>query len=297
MCRASPYRLSGNLFDREEETVSARQLFFLSCEGAKSEPSYFKNVNRHLRDVRSGGACVHVLKHPNDGLSSVEAVYELLEECRAIREEEKLIPDSVCQEIEKSFSRDEISQIMRGDGGVDEDRKRRFRDALLSLGINLAYRKYLNALSSESEDRFVVVLDRDTDSHTLESLRGICRKCKERGYICCLTNPCFEFWLLLHLVDVQTICIPEERTRLLSNKKVSKKHTYVSKRVSDLAGHGKRISPRVFDDHYWKTREKAMRAAEAFARKNEDVLNRLGTSLPDLMNEIFGATGKARVDP
>lgn len=286
MSKTNPYRLSGNLFAREEGIVFACQLFFLSCEGAKSEPSYFNNLNRHLRDIRGGGALVHVLKHPNDGLSSVDAVYELLEECRAIREEEKLIPDSVYQEIEKSFSNAEITQIMRGDGFVDEDRKKQFLDALLSLGINLDYRQYLKTLSSESEDRFVVVLDRDADSHTVESLNRICQKCRERNYICCLTNPCFEFWLLLHLVGVQTLSDPEEKVRLLSNKKVSKKHTYVSKRVSDLAGHGKRISERVFDVYYWQERERALRAAETFARQNEDILNQLGTSLPDLMDAI-----------
>lgn len=287
MNKTNPYRLSGNLFAREEEVVEARRLIFLSCEGTKTEPSYFKNLNRHLQTAHKGGVFIHILRHPNDGLSSVEAVYSLLDECRVLREEDKLLPDSACQKIKESFSDDEIKQILRGDTSFDGARRKQFMDALLSLGINLDYRKYLGSISSEKDEKFVVVLDRDASSHTEESLNRIFQKCKEHNYICCLTNPCFEFWLLLHLVDVKKISTADEKMRLLSNKKVSKLHTYVSKMVSDIAGHGKRISAPLFDTYYWQGREQALKAAQEFATQNEDILNQVGTSLPDLMRELY----------
>lgn len=264
-----------------------RQLVFLSCEGAETEPSYFKNMNRHLRDAPGGGVFLHVLKHPHDGLSSVDAVYELLEECQKLREDEKLIPDSAYQELLETFDAEEIERIVRGDLSVDRQRKRRFLDALLSQGINLHYRQYLKDSTAKDDDRFAIVLDRDMESHTLESLERILQKSRDRGYICCLTNPCFEFWLLLHLVDVKALVGSAELSRLRDNKKISRMHTYVSRKVSEIAGHAKRISARSFDVHYWQSLEKALLAARAFATKNEDILCQVGTSLPDLIAPIF----------
>ena len=40
---AGSYRLSGGLFDRQEEgTEAVKRMVFLSVEGLRSEPSYFK---------------------------------------------------------------------------------------------------------------------------------------------------------------------------------------------------------------------------------------------------------------
>lgn len=46
------YRLSAQgLFERESETTDVKRLFFLSVEGARTEKSYFDNLNRVLKEL------------------------------------------------------------------------------------------------------------------------------------------------------------------------------------------------------------------------------------------------------
>jgi hypothetical protein len=53
----------------------------------------------------------------------------------------------------------------------------------------------------------------------------------------CVSNPCFELWLLLHLEDV--LSYDSDRMKeLAANKKNSKRgNTWLKKRMKDLMGH------------------------------------------------------------
>lgn len=52
-------------------------------------------------------------------------------------------------------------------------------------------------------------------------------KCKEKGFGFYLTNPCFEFWLLLHFDDVKTL----DEEKLLNNPKVSSRRRYTEQEL------------------------------------------------------------------
>lgn len=280
------YRLSGGFFDREEETVDVRRSVFLSVEGVRSEPSYFRALDRWLKENRRGDVQIYVLKHPNDGLSSPTDVYDLLEECRALREEERFLPESAVDELKQRFTDEEITELVNGASALPEERRREFFDTLLKMGINLSYRKFLKDANSSDGDLFAVVIDRDVESHSREELNKIVEKCREKSFLCCLTNPNFEFWLLLHLVDVEELLKPEERERILRNKKETNKHTYISKWVSKMAGHAKRIPWPKFKTHYGPNLDKAREAAKSFAGSNEKILDQVGTMMPVLLEKL-----------
>ena len=59
-----------------------------------------------------------------------------------------------------------------------------------------------------------------------------------KKYTCYIANPCFEFWLLLHLSDVNNE-YADKLEEIRENKKVSNNHTFVSKVLSSKAHHGK----------------------------------------------------------
>lgn len=278
MSNSNRYRLSMELSGRKEELLVARRLFFLSVEGHQTEACYFKCLRRKLRVLPNYDADLHIIEHLNDGRTSVDAIYNLLEECKRLREGEKLLPDSVLQVL--NLSEETVAASLR-----DKQKKKAVLHQLHLLGINLAYRRYLKEASS-SEDYFVIVLDRDCGAHTEDAVGALLLKCKQEKIICCLTNPCFEFWLLLHLVDKGELLKPEELERIKENARSSQKHTYVSKKVSDLAKHAKRIPSTTFDTYYWERLPYAMEAAQAFATKNEDLIERVGTTLPDLIDKL-----------
>ena len=288
MTERRTYRLSGGLFDREEETSEVKRLFFLSVEGISTEPSYFINLNRVLRDLGVDDATLVVLRHRNDGLSSPDDVYSLLEECSNLRDKgnDTLLPTPVIEKLREEFSEEDIKNLLSEASDVSSDKVRRFRDMLATLGINLNYRDYIKSIPS-SADKFVIVIDRDVHSHTRACLEEIYRKCNDRSFICCLTNPCFEFWLLLHLVDAQAFLNSDELKKIRENAKISKRHTYVSGRLSGLAKHFKHIKERTFDKLYKPNIGKAMEGARKFATTGEDVLDNVGTTIPLLIENIF----------
>lgn len=254
------YRSSSiGLFEREEGTEGVKKIFFLSVEGTKTEPSYFKWFNAMLRGNRRNGVILHVIKRPNDGRVSPEHVLWMAEECKAIREAEVLIP------------MDDVTKETSG----------------LKFGINISYREYLKSMNSDDEDRFLIVIDRDTGTHTKEGLLDILERCQKKDILCCLSNPSFDFWLLLHLVQAEKLKNPDEYAKILKNERISKVHSYVSKWVSDIAGHAKKISRPKFNQYYAPKLKYAINQAEFFATENQEILDKVGSSIPKFINEIF----------
>ena len=66
-------------------------------------------------------------------------------------------------------------------------------------------------------DKICFVIDRDRKSFTAESggnqYEYVLERCRENGFGFYLTNPCFEFWLLLHLDDLSDL----DEEKLLEN--------------------------------------------------------------------------------
>lgn len=286
MAERKAYRLSGGLFDREDGTSEVKRLFFLSVEGERTEPSYFENLNRTLREFDIGDVIIHVLRHPRDGLVSPDDVYALLEECINLREKGELLPVPVITQLRQEFSDAEITAFLNDDYALPMEKKQRFNEVLLSLGINTDYRKFL-ATRPSSSDRFVVVVDRDCHSHSRECLERVTSQCADKGFIFCLSNPCFEFWLLLHLVSADSLSRPEELTKIQANGHISKRHTYVSGRVSTMAKHAKCISEQSFNRYYKPNIAQAMSAATQFATTPNAILDNVGTTVPLMIYDIF----------
>lgn len=79
---------------------------------------------------------------------------------------------------------------------------------------------------SEGFDKICLIVDRDRDSFLSRpdnnQYRYVLDKCREMGFIFCVTNPCFEFWLLLHFDEVFDL----DTEILLRNPRVSAKRRY-----------------------------------------------------------------------
>ncbi len=58
----------------------------------------------------------------------------------------------------------------------------------------------------------------------------VLRTCREKGFGFYLSNPCFEFWLLLHFDEVVQL----DREKLLENPLVSAKRRYTEQEIRRL---------------------------------------------------------------
>lgn len=84
---------------------------------------------------------------------------------------------------------------------------------------------------SEGFDRICLIIDRDRESFIStpenDQYGYVVEKCKEKGFVLCVTNLCFEFWLLLHFDEVLKL----DRDKLLENPKVTAKRRYAEQEL------------------------------------------------------------------
>jgi len=281
------YRLHGNPLERKQGDKVPRKIFWVSAEGAVTEHDYLKGISSY-RDKLGILSVVDVetlKRKKRDGKCSPEDIQALLDECIYVRGKElhEILTD-LDPRLHGQISVATINAYL--EGSLSKKEKKTFEDAIRLFDIDLKYLGYLQKRSSE-EDEFCIVIDRDKESHTEESIRACNEWCQEHAVHFFLSNPCFEFWMLLHFKDIAHECSPEQLGQFLENERVSENHTFTSRFLSDvhleLAGIGQGKHIRNFDMHYLPRVDDAIRNARAFAQSFPQLLNELGTSMPLLI--------------
>jgi hypothetical protein len=87
---------------------------------------------------------------------------------------------------------------------------------------------------AEGFDKICLIVDRDRDSFVSKpennQYKYVVDKCKEKEFKLYVTNPCFEFWLLLHFDKVFEL----DRDKLLENPKVTTKRRYAEQELRKI---------------------------------------------------------------
>ncbi|MEA3496638.1 MAG: RloB family protein [Bacteroidota bacterium] len=126
-----------------------------------------------------------------------------------------------------------------------------------------------------------MVVDRDRQNVSKEQLNSIIDKCKLEGYNLALSNPTFEFWLLLHITDLQKYSVDD----LLCNEKVNKTRRFIDKELSlILKGYSKKnLKFERFEDGI----NDAIIRAKKMQIRNENLIDELGTSVCLLVEKLI----------
>ena len=280
------YRLSSKSYDREtpNEQITPRKIYFISVEGVATEVEYLQGLSDYRTELSINALVnIEVLRRKTkDGYSAPEQVIELLEEYLSLREAGNNIFSDIPDEIKNNFSPDFIQLYIETPGSISPKERNRFELALRKTGYDLAYRKYLSKYTSNF-DEFCILIDRDAGSHSSEDMNFILQYCKEKKYRCFITNPCFEFWLLLHFSDVYEE-YSDQLDLIRENKKVSNAHTFVSNELSVKAHHGKKGI--AFKEKYLPHIEEAIIRASKFASDNEALITDIGCNIWILIKEM-----------
>lgn len=88
-------------------------------------------------------------------------------------------------------------------------------------------------------DEIWLIFDRDPGNLSPDQLEDIFQTCNQKSYYMGMTNPCFEFWLLLHLPNIQEY----NPSELLKNKRTPRrsKKRFIDKELSNrLYGYNKK---------------------------------------------------------
>ena len=276
-----PYRLgSSSLFVRtHEDSLEPKRVVFLSTEGTKTEVQYFNFIEKY-REQLGVDAIVHIeVLRRYDANSDPENVLELLEEYIRFRENkmfEKII-DSLSI---KNYSIDFIKSYLENPSSLSRKDCNKFEAVLKEEHLDLLYLDFLSKYHGE-DDAFGIVIDRDCGSHSIEQMNRVLGKCMKKNYLCYITNPCMEFWQLLHVSDVATE-YAESLEDILRNELDKKKNSFVSNLLYVKTGQRKAIQAKTFEQFYLPNIDLAVERAKGFA-PSDQLLEKLGSNLWELI--------------
>lgn len=171
-----------------------------------------------------------------------------------------------CQDIAESFNQTEQNNILV--------------DAVPQIIRNRSI------VYEEGFDKICFIIDRDKDSFLSHDNNNqyayVKNKCKEKGFGFYLTNPCFEFWLLLHFDDVKTL----DEEKLLNNPKVSSRRRYTEQ---ELRNRMKNYAKSSYDTTWFMNRIDIAVENEKDYCEDENMLeysigNRVGMLIEEMRN-------------
>ena len=273
-----PHRLNaGNRFERPE-TQSIKRVVFLSVEGEVTERRYFEFVreSRETLGIKSVVE-IHVLRR-GDSSSSPEKVVELLENYLEVRNNNDFLAEVDKLEL-KHYDKEFIHKYLEAPDTIDVKEKRQFEGFLKEEQLDLTYLLFLNKFKGSDNgenDVFGIVIDRDAGNHSPENMARIFDECDEKGYRCFLTNPRFEFWLLLHVADVKSE-YPDELEKMLDFNDET-----VDKHLLEKTGGGIKIQRKTFDTYFLPNIDTAIERANGLCTSRNKLLDQLGSTLGEL---------------
>lgn len=273
-----PHRLNaGNRFERPE-TQSIKRVVFLSVEGEVTERRYFEFVreSRETLGIKSVVE-IHVLRR-GDSSSSPEKIVELLENYLEVRNNNDFLAEVDKLEL-KHYDKEFIHKYLEAPDTIDVKEKRQFEGFLKEEQLDLTYLLFLNKFKGSDNgenDVFGIVIDRDAGNHSPENMARIFDECDEKGYRCFLTNPRFEFWLLLHVADVKSE-YPDELEKMLDFNDET-----VDKHLLEKTGGGKKIQRKIFDTYFLPNIDTAIERANGLCTSRNELLDQLGSTLGEL---------------
>lgn len=142
--------------------------------------------------------------------------------------------------------------------------------------------------SFKATDEFWLIIDRDdwekTHHINLDQLVADCQK--EKNFFLAMSNPCFELWLLLHLIDLAELD-NDEKENLYENPRISSKKHYIDSLIDRAMntgrGYNKKPDPRIFLPHI----QNAIERAKALNIPGELFPSEFGTDVYKLVEKLI----------
>lgn len=137
----------------------------------------------------------------------------------------------------------------------------------------------------KSLDKICFIIDRDKDSFISTPDNNqygyVLEKCRENNYGFYLSNPCFEFWLLMHFDEVTSL----DQDKLLENPRVSATRRYTEQELRKLLPRysKSKYSVAVLIDKV----SKAIENAKRFCQDEEELEHCIGSRVGLLMEELL----------
>ena len=224
--------------------------YFLAFEGEKTECQYFHGIlkNRDELNINPIIEIVPLSRHEHQaGLSNPVQICQLMKtqmelfktgtltlnalvnhlsdwilaQSKKPRNQRKQISSMLLRDLKKKYDYQPETQVSGSEDPIVQEicELLKIYDAIeVSEQTISEFKQYLKKqreYSKRDGDKACIIIDRDPGSFTPEQYDMVLAQCKKSGLELYVTNPRFEFWLLLHFLtksemDTEKICAPSE---------------------------------------------------------------------------------------
>ncbi len=292
---------------KEDRTIKK---YFLVFEGNRTEGIYFNAINE-LKDKIGINPLIEIISiertYTEEGWSNPKKILEQLlkdlEEIENGKFSYKTLVDKIIEiimEDEKCFSKiskeiiedikNEIESLDSIVENIEEDCE--FFLNMIIKNFFLTIEEIPNILEtvlknienkqitySEDIDKMCLIVDRDKKSFKEEQYNYVKEECKRKNFKFYVTNPCFEFWLLLHFDEVHSI----NREKLLENKRASSKVRYVESELKKYFPYNKnKYNAELLIEKI----DLAIENEKRFCEDIEELKDKLGSNIGLLIKEL-----------
>ena len=299
---------------KEDRTIKK---YFLVFEGNRTEEIYFNAINE-LKDKIGINPLIEIISiertYTEEGWSNPKKILEQLlkdlEEIENGKISYKTLVDKIIEiimedekifsKISKEISSEKMIENIKNDiesldnivENVEEDCE--FLLNMIIKKLFLTIEEIPNILEtvlknienkqitySEDIDKMCLIVDRDKKSFKEEQYNYVKEECKKKNFKLYVTNPCFEFWLLLHFDEVHLI----NKEELLENKRASSKVRFVESELKKYFPYNKN---KYNAELLIQKIDLAIENEKRFCEDIEGLKNELGSNVGLLIQELKG---------
>lgn len=304
----------GKRSTENDEKLQPKTRYFLTFEGEKTEFQYFQGVIDHQNELGIN-ELIEIIPlsrhHIEKSWSNPEKACQLFVKDLHERESEELIVETLTSHVTDWVmerkgvpSKAQVTTHLRNhltehgyepEDYVTEHNKTEVTNCICSSLDELClvevtpetigqFRKYLKAqkhFNKRDGDIACLIVDRDADSFTSEQYDSVVEKCEVEHIDLYVTNPRFEFWLLLHFLDKSQI-----KCEKIYQKRESGKQPYLEQELRRCCqGVSKRQIP--FDLFADKV-DTAIKNEKEFCEEVSGLKMAVGSNIGNLLTELKG---------
>ncbi|WP_242143902.1 MULTISPECIES: RloB domain-containing protein [unclassified Bacillus cereus group] len=283
------FRLSNKLPNQSRsipEKREAKRKYFFVLEGEKTEHIYIREIAQNVKE----DSIIDVLileriqgAHSNQ-YKITSSIQNYLAKNAKLDDKIKDQLVNLCNEYEE----EKISEVDLID--ALDDILGDMKDSFITDYNNnvIEQIRVLTELNTYEEDydRICLILDRDYRSFKDFQYDQVLKICEENNFLLGITNPNFEFYLLLHINDAKQY----DKSKLLENPRVSRNKKFVEDELNKaLKSFGENYKKAKFNANFFveKFPEFLNHIEEGYATDNKALKTELGSSVHHIIAQII----------
>ena len=277
-----PFQVRGNSGIREP-----RRIFIIFTEGVETEQRYFEELSKSEKVKKNIQIKVLNRWKEHSGRSNqfqvVDDIREFIFQATKINEKDKSRFESYFKQIVDGCTNKTLLNIANRINKLIQkypdliSEKEDIQNQLYALATITTY--------DSTYDKICIIIDRDVNSFSEEQYRNAIKLSEENNFILGVSNPCFEFFLLMHIYDMSDF----SKDDILENKKEQDK-TLMERTLDKLMKEerGTSFKKQSYDVKYFiENIDKGIENSKSYQFENDKLINEVGTSVFTILDEIL----------